>query len=266
MIYVEKARDNNGVYLVGDFFDLGRLYFAIYKFTGFHGIDNKCVFPYCEELCVRLLGLCYEIRHAWQGNRGLKRVYNGIHSEWFDDYKEAEVSLSQDSNYDYDEEDEDKENKNASLESVHRFPRDEFPEANEYNTCFSIRLSFPEAMYYALILSDLLVNKHLFYQTREMLMQQPGLNQELNKEYYCFGAEADVARLTLFVNQTFNVLYRFIGDRKYFKFMNNLKRSGSFSINCNMNTINLAIADYDKEDLNHDDPENLMHTLVSFLW
>lgn len=69
--------------------DLDRLYFAIYKFTEFHGVDSTCTFPGYDATCENLLGLCYEIRHAWQGDRDIEQVYNGIREDWFDDYQEA---------------------------------------------------------------------------------------------------------------------------------------------------------------------------------
>ncbi len=41
-------------------------------------------------MCENLLGLCYEIRHAWQGDRNIEQVFNGIHEDWFDDYQEPD--------------------------------------------------------------------------------------------------------------------------------------------------------------------------------
>jgi len=57
MIIVEKAKEGNGVLLKGDFFDLDRLYFAIYKYTGFHGIDSECTFPGYDAVCENLISV-----------------------------------------------------------------------------------------------------------------------------------------------------------------------------------------------------------------
>jgi hypothetical protein len=81
---------------------LDRLYFAIVKFTGFHGIDSQCTFPGYDAVCESLLGLCYEIRHAWQGARDIEQVYNGIHEDWFDDDR-LEVRWGEDPDADDDE-------------------------------------------------------------------------------------------------------------------------------------------------------------------
>jgi hypothetical protein len=264
MIYIEKAKDSNGVFLKGDFFDLDRLYFAIFKFTGYHGMDDQCVFPGCAAICESLLGLCYEMRHAWQGERGLEQVYNGIHNDWFDDYQKSEVFLDDDDDDAFNLDD--SEGDNSQNENSFLFSREDFPEANEHNTYFSIHLSFPEVIYYTLILSDLLGKKELFYQAREALMKTKAEPlQELNKEYYFFEAEVDVARITIFVNQALHSLYQFIGEKKYFAFINKFKKIDDYSVNCNMNAMNEAMTDYGMKEFEQDDPDTLMRTLAIYL-
>ena len=258
MIYVEKSKNTNGVFLKGDFFDLDRLYFAIFKFTGYHGMDDRCVFPGCAAICESLLGLCYEMRHAWQGDRGLEQIYNGIHNEWFDDYREIDDGID-DNELDFDDDE------SYPVGSLLRFSRAEFPEVNEYNTYFSIHLSFPEVVYYALILSDLLDKKELFFQARETFVEQPEPQQELNKEYYYFEAEIDIARITIFVKQTLHTLYRFVGEDKYMTFMDDFKKINEFSVNCNMGAMNQAMEDYAMKKYKQDDPETLMRTLAKYL-
>jgi len=266
MICVEKANDTNGVVLKGDFFDLDRLYFAIFKFTGYHGMDDQCVFPGCAAICESLLGLCYELRHAWQGDRDLEQVYNGIQNEWFDDYREMDESFDDDElDFDDDDGDGDGEEDDYSHEYCFRFSRAEFPEVNEKNTYFSIHLSFPEVVYYALILSDLLGKKDLFFQARKSVMEQSGPQQELNKEYFHFKAEVDVARITIFVKQTLQALYQFIGENKYLVFMNKFKKINEFSVNCNMDAMNQAMEDYALKEFKQDDPDTLMRTLAIYL-
>ena len=260
MIYIEKAKDTNGVFLKGDFFDLDRLYFAILKFTGYHGMDDRCAFPGCAAICESLLGLCYEMRHAWQGDRGLEQVFNGIHNEWFDDHQETDVCLDDDSDFD-----EGNEGDYPSSERIFQFSREEFPEVSEHNTYFSIHLSFPELIYYALILSDLLDKKDLFIQARKTLMEQSGPLQELHKKYYYFEAEADIARLTIFVKQAQQALYQFIGEDKYLSFMNNFEKIDEFSVTCNKDAMNQAMEDYAIKEFKQDDPETLMSILASYL-
>ena len=261
MIYIEKAKDTNGVYLKGDFFDIDRLYFAIFKFTGYHGMDDRCVFPGCDAICESLLGLCYEMRHAWQGDRDLEQVYNGIHKEWFDDFRES--GEYQDS--DDDDESDDENDDDYYQRSKARFSRNDFPEVTEHNTYFSIPLSFPELIYYALILSDLLDKKDLFYHARKALLKKAEPLQEHAKEYYYFEAEVDVARITIFVQQAFHVLYNFIGDKKYSAFINKFNKIDDFTEKCDMRAMNDAIADYGMKEYEQDVPELLMRTLAVFL-
>ena len=68
----------SGVFIKGDFFDFDRLYFALMKYTGSHGMNDICPFPGSEAACENLLGLGYELRHAWQGDRDIEEIYNGI--------------------------------------------------------------------------------------------------------------------------------------------------------------------------------------------
>ena len=96
-------------------------------------------------------------------------------------------------------------------------------------------------------------------------MNELGPLQEINKEYYYFGAEADVARITLFVKQAFQALYQFIGESKYFAFMDDFKKIDDFSVKCDMNAMNEAMADYGMKGYSQDDPEILMRTLASYL-
>ncbi|NMB96232.1 MAG: hypothetical protein GYA02_06425 [Clostridiaceae bacterium] len=243
MIIVEKSPDTSGVVLKGDFFDLDRLYFTIFKFTGFCGIDDNCNFPGYDEICENLLGLCYEIRHARQGDRSIEQVYNGIDSKWFDDYID---------------------NGNDYFEPTYRFSRKDFPDVTEKNTYFSLLLSFPEAVFYALIITELLEKKEYFYNAKKQLAKIKDNMQELNKEYYYFEADQDIARITLFAKQTLHTLYRFMGEKKYNIFFDTFKSKKDFFLNCDLTQLNDIIVDYAKKGHENDDPDCLFTTLISF--
>ena len=266
MIIVEKARERNGVSLKGDFFDLDRLYFAIYKYTGFHGIDGKCIFPGYDAICENLLGLCYEIRHAWQGNRNIEQVYNGIHEYWFDDYKEPALFKTIDKNDLNHLCDEDPDEKEAypNDEFEIKFTRKDFPNAAESNTYFSIPLIFPEAVFYSLILLELLNKKDIFLQARKLLAEKNDALIELNKEYYYFQANEDIARITLFTNHTLHTLYKFIGEEKYTAFINKLYIQKDFFLNCDLGNINIILVDYGENEYENDNPDHLFNVLISF--
>lgn len=255
MIIVEKTRTGNGITIKGDFFDLDRLYFSIFKFTGFHGIDSKCTFPGYEAVCENLLGLCYEIRHAWQGDRDIEQVYNGIQDNWFDDYHELDSMWDEDHSKDEAEQDYKLNNK---------FSRKDYPDVTKSNTYFSIPLGFPEAAFYSLILLELLKKKDIFLQTRKQLAEKRNASTELNKEYYYFQANEDIARITLFTNHVLHTLYKFIGEEKYSTFMNKFCSYKDFFLTCDLKRLNSILTDYDEQCYENDDPDCLFNVLMSF--
>lgn len=265
MIIVEKAREENGVLLKGDFFDLDRLYFAIYKFTGFHGIDSACTFPGYDDVCENLLGLCYEIRHAWQGDRNIERIYNGIHEYWFDDYQESDSHSTIDENNLDDlwnkETDDEEDYKND--EFTVKFSRRDFPDVTNSNTYFSIPMTFPEAVFYSLILLELLKKKDIFFMSRKLLSEKNDPLTQQNKEYYYFQAEEDIARITLFTNHALHALYKFIGEEKYLTFINKFNVQREFFLNCDMKRINSILVDYGEKEYVNDDPDHLYSVLIS---
>jgi len=264
MIIVEKARDGNGIFLKGDFFDLDRLYFAIYKYTGFHGIDSKCTFPGYDAVCENLLGLCYEIRHAWQGDRNIEQVFNGIHEDWFDDYEESDSQKTIDAlDSRWDEHPDGKEAYQNDELSI-RFSRKDFPDVTKSNTYFSIPLTFPEATFYSLILLELLKKKDVFLHAKKLLAEKNDANIELNKEYYYFQANEDIARMTLLTNQILYILYRFISEERYNAFINKFCSYKDFFLNCDLEYINSILEDYGEKEYENDTPDHLYTVLMSF--
>jgi len=263
MFYIDKPRNSSGVHLEGDFFALDRLYFAIMKFTGFYGIDGRCNFPGCSQAAENLLGLCYEIRHAWQGKRNIVQVYNGIREYWFDDYVEAAACScgddDEDDEYGFDDDD-------GSFDmNIGVFSRADFPDVSSQNTYFSAAFSFPELVFYALVLKDLLRKKDLFMRAAEESMEADEMIRDLNKEYYYFDAETDIARLTMLVKQTLRALYKFVGADEYFAFMSRFGQFNDFSANCDLEKINRLIVDYSEKEYELDEPKSLMSTLYAFL-
>lgn len=108
MISIKTTKKFNGISIQGDFEDLNHLYDALSEYTNFyidgimleiesdyvkqHGVAIKDMTPdqreefftlnkheinYFEEMRENLLGLCYDIRHAYQGDRGIGLVENG---------------------------------------------------------------------------------------------------------------------------------------------------------------------------------------------
>ena len=108
MISIKTTPKLNGISIQGDFDDLNHLYDALSEYTDFyidgimleiesdyvkeHGIAIKDMTPeqreeyftlnkheieYFEAMRENILGLCYDIRHAYQGDRGIALVENG---------------------------------------------------------------------------------------------------------------------------------------------------------------------------------------------
>lgn len=75
MITVKNTPNLTGVEISGDFYDLDKLVDAFYAVT---------VDPFSEKnkthinISTRVLGLCYDLRHAMQGDRAVELVENGM--------------------------------------------------------------------------------------------------------------------------------------------------------------------------------------------
>jgi hypothetical protein len=73
MIYVTNTPNNAGVAIHGDYMDFKRLYNALHEIVG-----DEYQYPNYEGARLRVLGDCYDIRHAFMGDRELEFVDNGI--------------------------------------------------------------------------------------------------------------------------------------------------------------------------------------------
>ena len=73
MLTVTATPNQAGVKISGEYFDLDNLVMSFYKVIG----DEDKYYGY-EGARMRILGLCYDIRHAAQGDRNIERVFNGL--------------------------------------------------------------------------------------------------------------------------------------------------------------------------------------------
>ena len=77
MISAKPTENLTGITIEGNFDDFYEITDSIYRMTGFEedyddlywGVKN------------RLLAVCYDIRHAYMGDRKVKLVDNGVHDE-----------------------------------------------------------------------------------------------------------------------------------------------------------------------------------------
>lgn len=83
MIYVENSPNNTGVYIFGDYLDFSKLYMSLHQVVGDEG-----EFSSLEAARIRVLGICYDLRHSILGDREVEFVENGM-----DDAKMRELSV-----------------------------------------------------------------------------------------------------------------------------------------------------------------------------
>ena len=83
MLQVDMTPNHLGFKISGDFDALDELYDAVFALTVSDDLDEGRSegTPGEQLMCTRLLALCYDIRHACQGSRGVEFVYSGMHEE-----------------------------------------------------------------------------------------------------------------------------------------------------------------------------------------
>ena len=77
MISAKPTEHLTGVILEGEYEDFYEMVHSIYRMTGLEEDYDDCYWSVKN----RLLGMCYDIRHAFQGDRNVKLVDNGADDE-----------------------------------------------------------------------------------------------------------------------------------------------------------------------------------------
>ena len=77
MITATPTEHLNGIMLEGEYDDFSELVDCIYRMTGLKDDYNDLYWSVKN----RLLGMCYDIRHAYQGDRHVKLVDSGADEE-----------------------------------------------------------------------------------------------------------------------------------------------------------------------------------------
>lgn len=73
MLQMKSSKNHAGVTISGDTFDLEELYDALHTVVGDEGEH-----PEYDGVRMRVLGVCYDLRHAMMGNRQAVNVPNGL--------------------------------------------------------------------------------------------------------------------------------------------------------------------------------------------
>ncbi|PZX08336.1 hypothetical protein C7437_1011460 [Psychrobacillus insolitus] len=76
MIHIQNTPNLLGVTATGDIHDFEELYEVLHTIVGEEG-----EYIYYDAVRLRVLGVCYDIRHAMMGNRGAHYVPNGLERE-----------------------------------------------------------------------------------------------------------------------------------------------------------------------------------------
>ncbi|MCR4442438.1 MAG: hypothetical protein QHH10_09445 [Peptococcaceae bacterium] len=76
MIFARNTPNNAGVAVYGDHMDFENLYKALHTVVG-----NEDEFIECGAASIRVLGICYDLRHALMGDREIEFIYNGMDEE-----------------------------------------------------------------------------------------------------------------------------------------------------------------------------------------
>lgn len=77
MLALKNTENLTGALISGDYWDLDELCTAFYHITG----DENRYYD-LQGSRMRLLGITYDLRHAYQGDRNIEFVFNGLHKEW----------------------------------------------------------------------------------------------------------------------------------------------------------------------------------------
>lgn len=202
MLQAVLDKENAGIIIRGEFFDLDKLYFLNERLAGTYGVEPNCLLEGYENAASILKSLNYEIRHAERGDRELYQCYNGIRKYWFapegtpdrqivkeedkDDpmeiVNEIEDAITLDLDidieefYEMDEEDQrdalyelncDDEDIEVYLRWLNReqnwfFRSEDYPEFSEMNTYLQFGVPFSVGLLYALVYRDLLRQKTEF--------------------------------------------------------------------------------------------------------
>lgn len=76
MIHMKNTPNLLGVMTLGDFHDFEELYEALHMIVG-----EEMEYPHYEAVRLRVLGVCYDIRHSLMGGRSAQHVPNGLDEE-----------------------------------------------------------------------------------------------------------------------------------------------------------------------------------------
>lgn len=175
MITAKPTKNLTGILIEGEFDDFYELVDCIYRMTG----DNDDYHDPYWSIKNRLLGVCYDIRHAFQGDRTVRLVDNGVHDD---------------------------------LMQWHSMV---MPKQNVH---YAVEILFPEAVFVALSIPDLYLTSGAYYGSRARNRKKKESEYETVVYDYADYLK-DQAMLNLFSSVVLSALAKVIGDEEFEKIM-----------------------------------------------
>lgn len=184
MITAKATEHLTGILLEGEFQDFYEMVESIYRMTG---LDDDHNAPFWS-IKNRLLGICYDIRHAFQGDRSVKLVENGANDE---------------------------------LMKWHSMV---MPQNNLH---YAVEILFPEAVFVALTVSELYPSSSVYYGNRARKMQKKEESKRIFVNDYADYIR-DKAMLDLLSSVILSTFAQVIGDEEFEKIMRLRQKNYSF--------------------------------------
>lgn len=280
-----QTNDKMETVIRDDFWEFDRLYFALVKFTGNFGPEHSETFKGYDDVCESLLGLNYEIRHAQQGDRELYTQNSGIHEDWFgtkrinvtDEFRQLEdnmefngIDLEKFYDLDRDEKeatlidygyepDEYENYLDAFDDDYYRFRKEDHLHVSKYNTLFQFRISIYEAVFYALIIREMLPKKDEYLAHLRKAAENPVTS--LEPEYYHVRVWQDLDLIDLYKVNVFWSIYRILGDKKYVYYIDQFSQHPDGFKDADLLSCNKLIMQYQERE----SPKDQCAELSSFL-
>lgn len=181
MINVVNTENNLGITIAGDYDDLDLLHTALSSLVGYDG-----EIEHYDSVSLRILGVCYDLRHAYMGDREIITTENGMNNE------------------------------------IKKWHGEMYP---DYNIYYSVNILWIEAVFSVLAIEDLinihtdkkLSKKHInkdedFWfgdeENKEEILKERKVEKELNLPYY-------VSIVRMYQESVWKALGEFLGINRY---------------------------------------------------
>ena len=144
-------------------------------------------------------------------------------------------------------------------EKYYYFAKKDYPNISEYNAWISCELPFFEALYYALLIEELMAKKDsLFKYYRKLADITENTMWSMDETYYYCGLPIDLARITLYMEGVYRNLYELIGAKEYAALREAARNNSGRFVNGEMKGYSEIVEKYSNEIINaEDDPENV---------